>query len=77
MVLGEALRLVLVGVIVGIPLALGAMQLIRSQLHDVEPTDPTAIVSAVAVLALSATVAALLPSLRASRVAPLVAVRED
>jgi predicted permease len=77
MVLGEALRLVLVGVIVGIPLALGAMQLIRSQLHDVEPTDPTAIVSAVAVLALSATVAALLPSLRASRVAPLVALRED
>jgi predicted permease len=77
MVLGDALRLVVVGVVVGIPLALGAMQLIRTQLHNVEAADPTALILAVVVLGASGMAAALLPSLRASRVAPLVALRED
>lgn len=77
MVLGDALRLVIVGVVLGIPLALGAMQLIRTQLHDVKPTDPIALIVAVVVLGASALAAALIPSLRASRVAPLVALRED
>jgi predicted permease len=77
MVLGDALRLVIVGVLLGIPLALGVMQLIRTQLHDVKPTDPIALIVAVGVLGASALAAALIPSLRASRVAPLVALRED
>jgi len=77
MVLGDALRLVVIGVVLGIPLALGVMQLIRTQLHDVEPTDPIALIAAVVVLGVSALAAALIPSLRASRVAPLVALRED
>jgi len=77
MVLGDALRLVVVGIVVGIPLALGAMQLIRTQLHNVEAADPTALIVAVVVLGASGVAAALLPSLRASRVAPLVALRED
>lgn len=77
MVLGDALRLVLIGVVIGIPLALAVMQLIRTQLHDVKPTDPIAILLAVVVLAASGFAAALIPSLRASRVAPLVALRDD
>jgi len=77
MVLTDALRLVIVGVALGIPLALGVMQLIRTQLHDVKPTDPFALIAAVVVLGVSGLVAALIPSLRASRVAPLVALRED
>jgi ABC-type antimicrobial peptide transport system permease subunit len=77
MVLGDALRLVVAGVVLGIPLALGVMQLIRSQLHDVQPTDPMALIIAVVVLGSSGLAAALIPSLRASRVAPLVALRED
>ncbi len=77
MVLGDALRLVIVGVALGVPLALGVMQLIRAQLHDVKPTDPIALIAAVVVLGASGLVAALVPSLRASRVAPLVALRED
>jgi len=77
MVLGDALRLVIVGVVLGIPLALGVMQLIRTQLHDIKPTDPIALIVAVVVLGVSALAAALIPSLRASRVAPIVALRED
>jgi predicted permease len=77
MVLGDALRLVLLGVIAGVPLALSATRLLRSQLHGIEPTDPLSIAIALAVLAASAFVASALPALRAARVAPIVALRQE
>jgi ABC-type antimicrobial peptide transport system permease subunit len=77
MVLRDALRLVLLGVVVGVPLALAATRLLQSQLHDVDSSDPLIIALCLAVLALTALLAALLPALRAARVAPLVALRQD
>ena len=77
MVLRDALRLVLLGVIVGIPLSIAATRLLQSQLHDVKSTDPLVIVICLAVLSISAVLASLLPALRASRVAPLVALRQE
>jgi predicted permease len=77
MVLRDALRLVLLGVGVGVPLALAATRLLQSQLHDVDSSDPLIIALCLAVLALTALLAALLPALRAARVAPLVALRQD
>ena len=52
-------------------------RLLRSQLHGVSVTDPTALLVALAVLTASALVAALIPALRAARVEPLAALRED
>ena len=77
MVLRDALLLVGVGIVAGVPLALGASRIIRSQLHGVGPADPLALVVALVVLALGAVTAALLPALRASRVAPVVALRAE
>jgi predicted permease len=77
MVLGDALRLVALGVVVGIPLAIGAAQLLRNQLHGIGATDPAALGVALGVLAVSAVVAALLPALKAAGVAPVVALREE
>ena len=77
MVLRDALLLVGVGIVAGIPLTLGASRIIRSQLHGVGPADPVAFVVALGVLALGAVTAALVPALRASRVAPVVALRAD
>jgi predicted permease len=77
MVLRDALRLVLIGMIIGVPLALGATRLLQDQLHDVNPRDPLVIGVCLAVLALSAIAAALLPAWRASRVEPLVALRQE
>ncbi len=77
MVLGDAMRLVLVGVVVGVPLALAASRLLRNQLHGVGTTDPVSLTIALAVLGTCGVVAALLPAWRASRVAPVVALRED
>jgi predicted permease len=77
MVLRDALLLVGIGIAVGIPLTLGASRIIRSQLHGVEPTDPVAFGLALAVLAVGAVMAAPVPALRASRVAPVIALRAD
>ncbi len=77
MVLGDAMRLVAVGVVVGVPLALAASRLLRNQLHGVGTTDPVSLTIALVVLGTCGVVAALLPAWRASRVAPVVALREE
>src|SRR2546428_2350926 len=77
MVLGDALKLVLVGMLVGAPVALAATQLLRSQLHDVRPADPIAIATALVVLTMCAIVAALVPARRAARLDPLAALRVE
>jgi predicted permease len=75
LVLGDTLRLVGIGVAIGVPMALGAARLLGSQLYGVTPHDPTAVALALATLALPAIVAGYLPARRAARVDPLVALR--
>jgi putative ABC transport system permease protein len=77
MVLGDALRLVLVGTAIGVPLALVATKLLKTQLHGIKPADPVSIAISLLVLGASGVFAALLPALRASRVAPIEALREE
>jgi len=50
MVMYEALRLVGLGVVVGLPLALASTRLLRTQLHGVDAIDPLSLIAAVSVL---------------------------
>ena len=77
LVMGDAIRLVAVGAAIGVPLAGAVMQLVRSQLHGVDPVDPISIGVALVVLAVAALIAALLPALRAARVPPTMALTRD
>ena len=77
LVLGEAMLLVAGGIVIGMPAALGAMRLLRSQLYDVATLDAPSIVAALVVLGASAALAGYLPARRAARVGPLVALRES
>ena len=77
MVLGEALVLTAAGVAVGVPVALGGARVLRSQLFGVGLFDPPSVAGAVIVLAVSAALAAVIPALRAARVAPLEALRTE
>jgi predicted permease len=77
MVLREAMALAGSGIVIGLPVALAASQLIRGRLFHIGVFDPPSIGIAVIILAFSAAVAAYLPALRASSVAPLAAIRAN
>lgn len=77
MILRETSWLVVGGVAVGVALAYGSLQLIKSRLFGLEPADPLAIALAVAALGVVALLAAWLPARRASRVDPMVAIRYE
>jgi predicted permease len=77
MVLGDAMTLVVIGMIVGVPASLAAGRLLRAQLYGVGASDPLALSVAIGVMMASAAIAALAPALRASRVAPLLSLRQE
>ena len=77
MVVGRAIRLVALGLVIGLALALGAGQLLRSQLIGVGPRDPLTYVGFALLLALVGLGAAWLPARRAARVDPMVALRYE
>jgi ABC-type lipoprotein release transport system permease subunit len=68
---------VLAGLAVGLPLALLATRLLRSQLYEVSASDPLTFVGVAALLAAVALVASWVPSRRAARVDPTVTLRAD
>jgi ABC-type antimicrobial peptide transport system permease subunit len=76
-VLRETLVLVLVGIIIGVPCALGGTRLMRSMLFGLGSADPVAILLAASVLTVVAAVAGFLPAWRASQVDPMVALRYE
>jgi ABC-type lipoprotein release transport system permease subunit len=61
----------------GLAAAAGAARVIQTLLFDVRPLEPLVYVGVSVTFALVATLACLLPSLRASRIDPLVALRAD
>jgi ABC-type antimicrobial peptide transport system permease subunit len=77
LVLRHAFRLVAVGLLLGIPLAIGAGRLIGAQLHGVTEWDPAALTIATGALAACALIAAIIPALRAASIDPMRALRTD
>jgi putative ABC transport system permease protein len=77
MVLGGALRLVAIGVVLGLPAAWWASRLVSGMLYGLTATDPATIAVCVAVLAATALLAGFLPAHRASRVEPMAALRYE
>ena len=81
LVVREAWLLVAIGIVVGVPAALGAARVASSQiaglLFGLAATDPLTIAAAACSLFVVATLAAYLPARRASRVDPMVALRAE
>ena len=75
MILSESLALVGVGLAVGAAGAAGATRVMAARLFDLSARDPTTIAGAVVVMIGVGALAALIPSLRAARVDPMVALR--
>jgi predicted permease len=76
-VLRGAFRRVLAGIVLGLPLAVGAGYLLSAQLYGVSFWDPAALGIATAALASAALVASLVPAARAASIAPMHALRAE
>jgi ABC-type antimicrobial peptide transport system permease subunit len=77
LVLREAAWLAGIGIVLGIVGALGVTRVIASMLIGVSPTDPISFASEAAFLAGVALRASYVPARRATRVDPLVALRNE
>jgi len=77
LVLSGASQRVLGGLILGVPLSIGAGRLISSQLYGVSSWDPLALMIAAGALAASAFVAAIIPASRAASISPMSALRNE
>jgi predicted permease len=77
LVMRSGLRLVAVGLVLGLAAAAGAARIIQTLLFDVRPLEPLVYAAVAATFAVVAALACLLPSLRASRIDPMIALRAD
>jgi ABC-type antimicrobial peptide transport system permease subunit len=77
MVLAGASKRVIVGLLLGVPLAIGAGRLIATQLYGVSIWDPFALGVAAGSLAISAFFAAMIPARRAASISPMKALRTE
>jgi ABC-type antimicrobial peptide transport system permease subunit len=75
LVLGGAFRRVTLGLLLGLPLAVGTGYLLSAQLYGVSFWDPVALGVAAGALALAALVASVVPAVRAAALAPMRALR--
>jgi predicted permease len=76
LIVSGAFRLILFGLLIGLPLTLGAGRLLGSQLYGFNPYDPEVMLVAVMTLGVSALIASLVPALRSSSISPLQALRD-
>jgi putative ABC transport system permease protein len=77
LVFRQGVRLTVAGILAGSVAALGLTRMMRGLLFEVRPLDPTAFLGAAVTLAGFAALACYVPARRATRVDPLIALRQD
>ena len=76
-ILGEGLRLAMMGIALGLAGAVAASRLTRSLVVDVSPSDPRILGAVSLVMLMVACLASFLPARRASAVDPIVVLRQE
>ncbi|HEY2856825.1 MAG TPA: ABC transporter permease [Terracidiphilus sp.] len=77
MILRESILLLVLGLAIGIPIALASTRVLKSLLYDLSPLDPTAIGVSIAAVACMTIAAAWLPARRATKIDPSRALRTE
>jgi putative ABC transport system permease protein len=75
--LKDGARFSLVGISVGLASAFAVMRLLAGQLYGVSPADPLTFVAAAVVMAVVTLLACYIPTRRAMRLDPMVALRYE
>jgi ABC-type antimicrobial peptide transport system permease subunit len=77
MVLGQGFRLTVIGLVAGIGASLALTRLLQTQLFNVKPSDPATMSAVIVFIAAVAVIACYIPASRATRVDPLVVLRDE
>jgi ABC-type antimicrobial peptide transport system permease subunit len=77
MVLRESLLLLAAGVVIGVPATIAVSHLGRAQLFGLSSSDPLTFVAAILAISTVALLATYFPARRATRVDPVVALRDE
>jgi predicted permease len=77
LVVGQGMRLVVIGLAIGLVVAAATSRLLSSILYGVRPLDPAVFAGVTALFAAVSIVACVVPSLKAARIDALVALRTD
>ena len=77
MVLGQGMRVAVIGIVIGLGAAFVLTRLLSSMLFEVSATDPRTFLIVAALLGSVAFFACYLPARRATKVDPLVALRYE
>jgi predicted permease len=77
MILRESLLLLGIGVILGVPATLATTRLVGAQLFGLTASDPLTFIAAILAISTVALLAAYFPARRATRVDPIVALRDE
>lgn len=76
-VVGDGLKLTLIGLAVGLAASVGLGQLVSAVLFGVSPTDPITLVSVLGLFLMVAALASFVPAARASRTSPIEVLRAE
>jgi len=77
MVIGQGIKLALIGMAIGLAGALGLTRFLSGLLYGVKPSDPLTLVAVSALLIAVAFLACYIPARQAAKVDPLAALRHD
>jgi ABC-type antimicrobial peptide transport system permease subunit len=77
LILGQGMRLAVIGVAAGLAIALGAARWVQPLLFRLSAKDPATYAAVAAAMLLAALAACLIPAMRAGRADPNVALRSD
>ena len=77
LVIGEGLRLMSIGLVIGLAISLATAQLLRGLLFDTSELDPASLLVTVLVVVCVALIASYVPARRAARVDPVLAIKAE
>ena len=77
LIVGQGLRLVAVGLILGLAGALAVARLLEGLLYEISPWDVGTYLGAIVVLGVAALVATLIPAIRAATIDPFIALQQE
>jgi putative ABC transport system permease protein len=77
LIMGPGLRLVAIGLMLGLAGALAVSRLLTGLLYEIGPWDPGTYLGTIAVLGGAALLATLLPAIRAAAIAPVIVLQQE